>query len=218
MASYLSLSYFLDQETTIYGGNKGVVVSEERSIKKGDSANTKKIQLNNHSGTHIDFPNHFFTSGLTSEKYDSDFWMFDSPFLITKKTRQDKIIDITDQEIDMIPVHTDFLIYKTGFGEFRDSKKYWKNNPGFNPSVADKLRNNFPRLRVFGMDIISVTAFQNRDLGREAHRKFLGGKKPILLIEDMNLDLLKSQPKFIFCAPLLVRGLDGSPINIIAKL
>ena len=46
--------------------------------------------------------------------------------LITKKTRQDKIIYITDQEIDMITVHTDFLIYKTGFGEFRDSKKYCK--------------------------------------------------------------------------------------------
>ena len=65
----------------------------------------------------------------------------------------------------MIPVHTDFLIYKTGFGEFRDSK-ILENNPGFNPSVADKLRNNFPRLRVFGMDIISVTAFQNRGLER----------------------------------------------------
>ena len=217
MASYLSLSYFLDQETTIYGGNKGVVVSQERSIKKGDTANTKKIQLNNHSGTHIDFPNHFFNSGLTSEKYDSEFWMFDSPFLITKKTSQDKIIDITDQEIDMIPVHTDFLIYKT-LRIFKQISRGSINNPGFNPSVADKLRNNFPRLRVFGMDIISVTAFQNRELGREAHRKFLGGEDPILLIEDMNLDLLTSQPKFIFCAPLLVRGLDGSPINIIAKL
>ena len=70
MASYLSLSYFLDQETTIYGGNKGVVVSQERSIKKGDTANTKKIQLNNHSGTHIDFPNHFFNINAVFTRLD----------------------------------------------------------------------------------------------------------------------------------------------------
>ena len=79
MASYLSLSYFLDHKPQFMADQKGVIVSEERSIKKG-VANTKKIQLNNHSGTHVDFPNHFFTSGLTSEKYDSDFWMFEVHF------------------------------------------------------------------------------------------------------------------------------------------
>ena len=218
MAPYLSLSFFLDHNTPIYGGSKGIIVSQERSIKKGDTANTKKIQLNNHSGTHVDFPNHFFISGLTSEKYDPDFWIFENPFLLTKKIMQDKIIDISDEEIDMIPTHTDFLIYKTEFGKHRDSPKYWKNNPGFSPSVAEKLRNNFPKLRVLGTDIISITAYQNRELGREAHRKFLGGENPILLIEDMDLGLLKTQPKFIFCAPLLVKGLDSSPINIIAEV
>jgi len=218
MSNYICLSYFLDENTPLYGGIKGITISEERSIEKGDTANTKKIQFNNHSGTHVDYPNHFFINGLTSEYYSPDYWVFKSPFLIIKDTIQDSIINLTNEEIESIPKGTDFLIYKTGFGKFRGKESYWKNNPGFAPEVAEILRDNFPNLRALGMDFISLTAFQNRELGRHAHRKFLGGDKPILLIEDMNLDLLESQPKSLVCAPLLVKGLDGAPINIIAEI
>ena len=34
----------------------------------GDTANTKSITLHNHSGTHIDFPNHFIINGKTYNK------------------------------------------------------------------------------------------------------------------------------------------------------
>ena len=56
------------------------------------------------------------------------------------------------------------MIYKTGFGKFRGKESYWKNNPGFAPEVAEILRDNFPNLRAVGMDFISLTAFQNREL------------------------------------------------------
>lgn len=208
----------MDENTPLYGGDKGIKISEHRSIKRGDTANTKKLELNNHSGTHVDYPNHFFINGLTSENYSPDYWVFKRPFLIIKNTIQDSIINLTNEDIESIPKRTDLLIYKTGFGKFRDKESYWKNNPGFAPEVAEILRDNFPNLRAVGMDFISLTAFQNRELGRLAHRKFLGGDKPILLIEDMNLDLLESQPKSLVCAPLLIKGLDGAPINIIAEI
>jgi kynurenine formamidase len=68
------------------------------------------------------------------------------------------------------------------------------------------------------MDFISLTSYQNRELGREAHRMFLGGDRPILLIEDMDLSKIMNSPKSISCIPLLINGLDGSPVTIIASI
>jgi len=215
---YIYLSYFLDNQTPLYGGSKGIQIKPERSIISGDTANTKNISFNNHSGTHIDFPNHFFQDGYTSEIYNASFWIFCRPYLLNKEAIADQIISLSDEEIAPIPSETDFLIFKTGFGKHRGEETYWKNNPGFAPEVADILRKNFPYLRAIGMDFISLTAYQHRELGRTAHRAFLGGRRPILLIEDMDVRQLNGQPKLIICAPLLLKGVDGAPVNIIASM
>ena len=60
---YLYLSYFMDSNTPLYGGEKGINIKPLNQIKKGDSANTKLISFHNHSGTHIDYPNHFINGG-----------------------------------------------------------------------------------------------------------------------------------------------------------
>ena len=57
---HIFLSHFMDIKTPVYGGGQSIKIEDDRSISKGDTANTKKISFNNHSGTHIDFPNHFF--------------------------------------------------------------------------------------------------------------------------------------------------------------
>jgi arylformamidase len=208
----------MDENTPLYGGGKGVLVKSERSINNGDTANTKILSLHNHSGTHIDFPNHFFANGNTSEMYDAAYWIFSEPFMIKIETNEDQIITCSEEQLNSIPPKTDFLILKTGFGKFRNEEKYWKNNPGLSPELADQLRKKVPMLRVIGLDLISITSFMNREIGRKAHREFLKSENPILLVEDMDLSQLDSNPKSIICMPLLIKGLDGSPVTIIAKL
>lgn len=217
-SKYIYLSYFMDHTTPLYGGGKGISIYQDRSILNGDTANTKQLSFQNHSGTHIDFPNHFFENGKTAENYTADFWMFEKPFLVLRKAEENEIFSLSDDEMKKIPDEIDFLIIKTGFGEFRSEEKYWKNNPGFAPIFANKLRKKFPNLKVIGMDFISLTSYQNRELGREAHRMFLGGDRPILLIEDMDLSKIMNSPKSISCLPLLINGLDGSPVTIIASI
>lgn len=214
----LYLSYFMDERTPLYGGGKGVFVTPDRSIANGDTANTKQLALHNHSGTHIDFPNHFFAEGATSEAYDAEYWIFAHPYLIQKEFSENEIILFDQNELKKIPVDTDFLIIKTGFGRYRSEEQYCKYNPGLSPELADQLRAHLPVLRVLGVDLISINAFQNRELGREAHRKFLGGNNPILLVEDMDLSILNTHPASLTCLPLLIKGLDGAPVTIIASL
>ena len=218
MMKYRYLSYFMNAETPLYGGEKGIEIKPLNQISKGDTANTKSIKLHNHSGTHIDFPNHFITKGKTSADYDASFWHFQSPYLYKRTASPNEIINLTQEDLKTIPSETDFLIIKTSFGLYRGQEKYWKFNPGLSPESADALREQLPNLRVIGMDFISLTSFQNRPLGRVAHRAFLGGERPLLLVEDMDLSRLDAHPKKMICTPLMIEKLDGCPVTVIAEM
>lgn len=216
--SYIYLSYFLNDKTPLYGGGIGINITPLNQIKKGDRSNTKSITLHNHSGTHIDFPNHFIADGKTSEQYEASFWIFGCPALLEYNAIESEIINFKTDDLKKIPPQTDFLILKTGFGKHRGTELYWKNNPGLSPESAQILRDQFPQLRVIGMDFISLTSFQNRALGRVAHRNFLGGNRPLLLVEDMYLEKLTKRPKKIICTPLMIDELDGAPVTVIAEV
>ena len=211
------LSYFMDDFTPLYGGDYGVKMTCLRSIEKGDSANTKILNFCNHAGTHIDFPNHFSVNGKVVENYDANFWIFDNPYYVEVDAIDGQIIDLTFEKINAIPNNVDFLIIKTGFSKYRNEERYWKSNPGIAPELAAKLKSRCENLRVIGMDIISLTSFENRPLGRLSHNKFLI-ENEILIVEDMYLDKLITQPNRIYCFPILRIGLDGSPVTIIAEV
>ena len=217
MKKYVYLSYFLNSETIVYGGNKGVKIEKITDIDSGDTANTKRIILHNHSGTHIDFPNHFISDGKVSSDYNAEFWIFNNPHIIKLSTSENEIIDLNNDILNKVPTETDFLIINTGFNKFRNKKIFWNNNPGFSPQSATALKSRCPNIRVLGMDTISLSSYQNRELGRLSHREFLG-LNDVLIVEDMNINHLVETPKKIMCIPLLIENLDGCPVTIIAEL
>ena len=189
----------------------------DRAINKGDTANTKRVALHNHSGTHIDYPNHFIDDGKVAQDYDASFWVFNHVHLLNKTAAPDELIGLSDEELQAIPAETEFLIFKTGFFACRNQEQYWTNNPGIRPEVADMLRKQCPQIRAIGMDFISLTSYQNRKIGRASHRAFLG-KLPILLIEDMDLRNLVNRPQQVIGLPLMLANADGAPISIIAQI
>ncbi len=210
-------SHYLDSETPLYGGEIGVTVLPDKEIAKGDSANTKIVKLNNHSGTHIDFPNHFFDNGKKSHAYNADFWVFIRPYICNSSAGPGEIITLNEKLINEIPEDVDFLIIKTGFEQFRKHAIYWQNNPGLDPEMPKLLRSRFKNLKIVGVDFISITSFQNREIGRIAHRNFLDNDSPILIVEDMMLNNCDFQPKSLVCLPILIYGVDGAPVTIIAE-
>ena len=211
MNKYLFLSHFLNHNTPLYGGKKNTIFSKQHtSIGKGDNSNSKILNFPNHSGTHIDFPYHFSDNGKKLQDYPANFWIF-------------KNIGFIDDSIQNLEVHFDdisnnieFLIIKTGFEKFRHKKKYWKSQPIFPAYLASKIKTYFPKIRVVGFDMISLTSQLDKSEGKRAHIEFLI-KNDILVVEDMNLDSLNSAPEELIVLPLLFDDLDGSPCTIIAR-
>ena len=212
------LSYFINEQTPLYGGEKAIFIDKRSEIVKGASSNTKYLQFPNHTGTHIDFPCHFSDKGKTINDYPAGFWKFHHVFVIDYGAREKEIIGESILEGIIIPEETGFLIIKTRFGKYRNKKTYWKNNPGLSPELAFELKKRCPELKVVGFDFISVSSYQNRMLGRDAHKAFLLDND-ILLVEDMKLDELKNNTVNVITAlPLMIDRADGVPITIIADM
>jgi arylformamidase len=214
----LFLSYYINEQTPLYGGEKAILVKKRSEISKGASSNTKYLKLPNHSGTHVDFPNHFSDEGKIINDYPASFWQFKKVHVISYAAKKDEIINETLVDNNDIPVDTEFLIINTSFGSHREEMAYWNNNPGLSPSLASPLKARCPKLKAVGFDFISLTSYQNRLLGREAHKAFLLAND-ILLIEDMKLDEVYDKAiKSVTALPLLIDNIDGCPISIIAEL
>lgn len=204
------LSYFIDNNTPVYGGCENEIqISQKSSISNGDTSNSLNIVINNHVGTHIDFPFHFSNNGKKSSDYDASFWIFNKVGFV-----ECSIIEFPEK-IKKLSSDIELLIFKSGFGINRNDEIYWKSQPVIPSSYAKLLRSHFPKLRVFGFDMISLTSKLNRNEGKNAHIDFLINND-ILILEDMNLQELSSSPNKVIISPLQISNADGVPCNVIA--
>lgn len=214
----LLLSYHLSSKTPLYGNGVGIEFTPEKQIRNNDSCNTMNLSLPNHSGTHIDFPSHFDPEGKSLSDYPAEFFEFNEVEIVDLSGEIDDCQIISHDFFDPVEnIKTDLLLIKTGYGTFRGTDRYTLTPPGLASELAPFFRKNFPKLRCIGMDLISVSSYSNREEGRKAHHAFLNPDKgePILLIEDMNLNV-DGPFNTVIVAPLLIDNADGSPCTVLA--
>ena len=212
------LSYSLDISTPTYGNRSKFLIEKKSDISKGDVANDSFISITVHIGTHIDMPYHFYDDGQTIEDFDVNFWIFRKVLLVEIEPKdliiKDELINVLENIQD---IGYEILIVKTGICNQRNKEIFWRENFGFAPEIYDYLTEKFSNIRVFGFDSISVSSITDRILGRESHKRFLCPKKPILLLEDMDLREIDSGVVFdkIVVAPLRIKKCDGLPCTVI---
>jgi kynurenine formamidase len=220
---YYYLSHFYTQDTPSYGNRDKIIIRKNTSIQCGDSTNTSCwIFSNNHIGTHIDVPYHFFEAG--KKTFEIPVWelVFENVLLLNYKCENAKLISISDLE----PLingnnQTELILIKTGYEIYRNTEKYWNDNPGLSSELADFFRERFPALRCIGFDFISIASWKYRQFGKEAHMSFLcpnNGKQELYLIEDMSLKNILMNPEQVIIAPFLIEDGNGGPVTVIAKV
>lgn len=207
------LSHAINRNTPLYGGRTDIVIEKDKSLAMGDSCNAMRWSLPNHVGTHLDAPLHFVDNGKCISDIRAEECFFEHSALVRlENIEAGKIISATD--LPVIDVETELLLIKTEFEKYRGLSVYWQNSPALSPDLAEHLADLCPALRVIGIDFISISNINNRELGREAHRQFLG--RGISLLEDMHLAELTSAPREVIVAPLLVEKADASPCTVLA--
>ena len=221
MSNYLILSHILDVNTPSYGDRDKLIIEHTSRIKDEKSANSSKWTFtNNHLGTHVDVPRHFYDSGKTVTDYSPQEWIFKKIQIIDIPCEKAKLIGKDEIEYK-IKKDIDLLLIRTGYEKFRSMGKYWNDNPGLAPELGEWLRKGFKYLRAIGFDFISLTSWRFRDVGKEAHRVFLnpnGNNQPIRIIEDMSLANIDNEISEVVISPLFINESNGSPVSVFAKI
>jgi len=224
VASYILLSHRLNPGTPSYGNRDRIILRTNSSIKQGETANSSCwIFSNNHIGTHIDVPYHFSETGKKTFEIPIDEFIFNKVQLIDINCNNACLIGVNHLEkySSIIERDIELLLIRTGFERFRGDEKYWNDNPGLAPELADYLRTNYPLLRCVGFDFISLTSWKYRVEGRLSHKEFLcpeTEKKEILIIEDMSLKDVNSRIKQLIVAPLMVEDGNGGAVTVFAQI
>lgn len=215
------LSHIIKPDIPSYGNQDKFIVEEISQISEGKSSNNSKwIFSNNHLGTHVDVPKHFFEQGKTITDYTPKEWIFTNVQVIDIPCRGSRLINADDMS-NKINSKTDLLLIRTGYEQYRNVDKYWYDNPGLSADLGFWLREKFNSIRAIGFDFISLSSWKHREEGKKAHRAFLnpqGVGDPILIIEDMKLSNCNGKINKIIIAPLFIKNSNGAPVTVFAEL
>lgn len=217
---YRYLSHVLGDEVPVFGGRSTLCREMSRSITRGDTTNAHLFTVGSHYGTHIDAPNHFFDDGRKAAAYPADFWIFRKPAVVDLRLEPSELLR-SGNWTDGISVDADIVLLRSGWFTYRGEDRYSLENPGIHPDVARHLRAVLPGLRAVGIDWISVSAYRDRETGRETHRAFLGANgpgKPVCLIEDMDLSGDLGGLCEIIALPLRVQDIDSAPCTVVGGI
>ena len=221
---YVLLSYTIDENTPLYGNTPVPRILSHSRIPNGDSSNTSILSIHNHTGTHIDAPKHFIDEGKTISECTLDELVFNDPVIVDCPKNDASLITQDDlQHASQMLKKSDCLLLRTGFEQFRSEDRYRTHNPGIAPDTILWIRREYPNIRCIGIDSISISSFQHRDIGRKAHEVAFMEKyelgKPLLLIEDMKLELKTDMViETIIVLPWQIDKLDSVPCSVLASI
>lgn len=219
----IQLSYPLNAKSPVYPGSPAVSLAPVKSIANGDSSNTSLLSFGSHSGTHIDVPLHFSEQGCSVVEILKPEIIFSPTICIELPKEPDSFITKSDLEPFEKQINgAEGILIRTGFFQYRENEPdiYTKSHPWIHPDVSGYLLKFCPQLKLVGFDTISISNPTHRLEGRLAHKAFLCGESPLLLLEDADLSdsrlLVNEFDLHVY--PWILDKLDGTPVTTLAVL
>lgn len=166
------------------------------------SAHETKIEMNVHTGTHIDMPLHILENGKTIESMN-----------LEKVLTKCKVFDFTHAEEKVSEEDLagkdisegDFILLKT--------KNSLVKNPGKHFIYLDRSGAEYlAGKKVCGVGIDSLGIERNQP-GHETHKILLSSE--IVILEGLLLKSIEKGEYFLIALPINVWGADGAPVRAV---
>lgn len=224
--TYIDLSYVLHSSIPNYPDSLPEKLEGVLSQERGDVSNTSIIHHYTHNGTHVDAPYHFDIKGKRIHEIALENFIYERPLLINLPKKPQQKISI--KEIENIPGinSADLLMFRTGFAVLRkeDPVAYRFLFPGFDRALATFIREELPMVKAIMIDFLSVDTLidgyrENFPIHKILLSADISKKRPVLIIEDVNLEPLVGKTiKKVFAVPIRIKDADGAPASVLAEL
>ena len=219
---FVLLSHPIDETSPGWPGNPKYSLKRHTSVEKGEMANTCLIELFNHYGTHFDAPYHFNLKGPKIAELPFEEFVFERPVILDiPKTYREKY-----QPEDFKPFYdqikkADLVMIKSGLSPDRKTRPddYANNGPAISTEAAKYLMDNF-RIKAIIVDWLSIASPLFLEDADMAHQYLLGRHHDhhTYLIEDADFTgVIGKKIKRIFAIPLIMKGVDSSPVTVFAE-
>jgi kynurenine formamidase len=179
-----------------------------------DGFREKQMTFSSHTGTHMDAPSHMLRQGKTLDQFPAEHFI-GAGLCIDLTSARGGVIEWTSlQPFQETLPNCDFVMLRTGWGQFWGTNRYFQGYPVLSPEAAQGLATYHPK--AVGVDTLSVDAADAVEF--PVHHILL--EHNVLIIENLaHLDRLPNG-RFgrLCCLPLPLADADGAPARVVALL
>ncbi len=196
------LSPEISEEMAVYKNKteKKPKIRVTRTLKEG--SNETKLEIESHTGSHVDAPYHFLANGKTIEKISLDKFMGKAIVLDFTKIKT----AITENHFKNKRIQkNDIVLLKT---KNKPDKIFNPNFTYLEKSGAQYLASK--KVKAVGIDALGIERSQPN---HETHKVLL--KNDIPIFEGLDLSKVKQGRYFFHGLPLKIRHGDASPVRAI---
>lgn len=189
-------------------GNPPMVVTMHLGTAKGDVCNVSGLNLNSHTGTHMDAPLHFLHGAKTMDDLPWDAVIGPARLVEIKDPKAIKPAELKKLK----PQKGERLLFKT-----RNSAVSYQK-PEFDKDFVYISKEGAQYLvdcgvQTVGVDYFSVGGFYKD--GIETHHALL--KPEVWIIEGLNFDGVKPGNYDLICLPIKLHRGDGAPARCLIR-
>jgi arylformamidase len=204
---FVDISMPLVGDIPTWPGSIGLTTSALSSIAAGDEANVTRVEMDVHTGTHVDAPLHFVPDGKTLGEVGLD--PFVGPAYVVDVTGT-AVIDAATLEGAQIPDDTTRLLLRTD-NSF-DPKRH---RAPFDPDYAALSKGGAQwvvdrGIRLVGIDYMSI---QRHEDSFDTHRVILGAGT--VIVEGLRLADARPGRWILMCLPVNLAGAEAAPARAV---
>ncbi|MCL2579372.1 MAG: cyclase family protein [Oscillospiraceae bacterium] len=206
----IDLSWPLAKDTPIYPGDPAPNIEAAATIER-DGYNLSRLVLGSHTGTHVDAPYHFLSTGETIDQIGLDRFFGEALLIPVPGKGEDEAITLADIADFQDKITADkILIIRTGWDKYAGTEKFF-HHPYLSAELAKFIVGR--GVRFFCIDTLTVDGPGTAAF--PVHHLFFESR--MIIGENLRgLDAVDFENLVLAAFPLGIAGADGSPVRALA--
>jgi arylformamidase len=199
------ISIGIDENLPLWPGDPELRLHWAANIEQGDLVNLTELSMGIHTGTHIDAPLHFLPNGKPIDSLSLNVFVGEAQVVAIPQDVNLITVDILQDVCEIIAAR---ILFKTKNSQLWETSKFQQDYVALEASAAQWLVDQ--GVQLVGIDYLSIAPFKDP---APTHEILLSND--VVIIESLDLRLVKPGIYTLICLPLKLVGREAAPARAI---
>jgi len=199
------ISIGIDENLPLWPGDPELRLQWAANIEQGDLVNLTELSMGIHTGTHIDAPLHFLPNGKPIDSLSLNVFVGEAQVVAIPQDVNLITVDILQDVCEIIAAR---ILFKTKNSQLWETSKFQQDYVALEASAAQWLVDQ--GVQLVGIDYLSIAPFKDP---APTHEILLSND--VVIIESLDLRLVKPGIYTLICLPLKLVGREAAPARAI---